>query len=196
MSKSGRIIEHLKRSIVGYLALFLVLTGGTAYAANTVFSADIVDGEVKSVDLADNGVTGTDIAEATLNVRDIGCEGGLIQGFARVRGLAGIGQVYTNDPGAVDAVRNCAGSAGSVQVRRASTGLYFVRFVGNPASVALVVSNSDGRGTQTALNDNIISVAKINTGPDLGAFRVEIEDVGDHSSGSDPEDGQFTIVLV
>ena len=36
----------------------------------------------------------------------------------------------------------------------------------------------------------------MNSGPDAGAFRVEIEDVGDHSSGSDPEDGQFTIVLV
>ena len=81
-------------------------------------------------------------------------------------------------------------------MRRASTGLYFVRFLNNPAGTALVVSNTDGRGPQTALNDNIVSVAKINTGPDLGAFRIEIEDVGDHSSGSDPEDGQFTIVLV
>ena len=196
MSKSGRIIEHFKRSIVGYLALFLVLSGGTAYAANTVFSADIVDGEVKSVDLANNGVTGTDVAEATLSVRDIGCQGGLVQGFARVKGLAGIGQVYTSDPGAIDIARNCAGGTGTVQVRRASTGLYFVRFEGNSTQLALAVSNSDGRGTQSALNDDIVSVAKINSGPDAGAFRVEIEDVGDHSSGSDPEDGQFTIVLV
>lgn len=196
MSRTGRIIEHIKHSFVGYLALFLVLTGGTAYAANTVFSVDIVDGEVRSVDLANNGVTGTDVAEGTLSVRGMGCQSGLIHGFARIKGLAGIGSVYTNDPGAVDIASNCAGGAGSVQVRRAATGLYFVRFVGNSAQLALVVSNSDGRGTQSALNDDIVSIAKINSGSDAGAFRIEVEDVGDHSSGSDPENGQLTIVLV
>jgi hypothetical protein len=43
----NRISEHLRSNVVGYLALFLVLTGGTAYAldgSNTVFSDDIVNG--------------------------------------------------------------------------------------------------------------------------------------------------------
>ena len=35
-------------NVVATLALIGVLTGGTAYAANTVFSADIVDGQVKA----------------------------------------------------------------------------------------------------------------------------------------------------
>jgi uncharacterized protein YjbI with pentapeptide repeats len=39
------------------LLAFVVLGGGAAYAANTVFSADIVDGEVKTADLASNAVT-------------------------------------------------------------------------------------------------------------------------------------------
>ena len=43
-------------NVMSTFAVFLVLGGGTAYAANTVFSTDIVDGEVKTADLADNGV--------------------------------------------------------------------------------------------------------------------------------------------
>jgi len=53
-----------------------------AYAANTVFSTDIVDGEVKTADLANNAVktgkisdgtiTSADIADGTINTLDIG----------------------------------------------------------------------------------------------------------------------------
>jgi hypothetical protein len=253
MSRSRRIIDHFKSSIVGYIALFMVLSG-TAYAANTVFSADIVDGQVKSVDVADNGLTGvdvtnssltgadvatgsltgsdvadnsvagadvtnssltgadvtnssltgadvaddsltgTDIAESTLSVRAMGCQSGKVLGFARVKGTAGIPAFYTNALAAIDITNNCSG--GTVQVRRASTGLYFVRFVGNPAALALTVSNSDGSGVNSLHNDNIVSVAKVSSGPDAGSFRVEVEDVAATASGgSDPQDGQFTIML-
>jgi hypothetical protein len=44
-------------NVVATLALALALTGGIAYAANTVFSADIVDGEVKAVDLNSRALT-------------------------------------------------------------------------------------------------------------------------------------------
>jgi hypothetical protein len=43
--------------VMAALALFLALSTGAAYAANTVFSTDIVDGEVKTPDLA-NGAVG------------------------------------------------------------------------------------------------------------------------------------------
>jgi hypothetical protein len=85
---SRRIRQHIRNNVVGYVALFLVLTGGTAQAlngSNTVFSDDIVNREVKSADLApravtanrlapnsvrtgrvvDNSLTGTDIANLT-----------------------------------------------------------------------------------------------------------------------------------
>ena len=75
--------------MVGALALFVVLTGGTAYAANTVFSSDIVNGEVKTADLANNAVrtgkvlnenlTGADIVESSLGEVP----------SARLRGLGG-----------------------------------------------------------------------------------------------------------
>ncbi len=38
-------------NIVATLALVVAVAGGTAYAANTVFSSDIVDGEVKTADV-------------------------------------------------------------------------------------------------------------------------------------------------
>ena len=52
---------HLRAQWAGFLALFLVLAGGTAYAADTDFSTDIVDGEVKHSDLAGNAVTSTNM---------------------------------------------------------------------------------------------------------------------------------------
>jgi hypothetical protein len=85
-----RIGEHLRSNVVGYIALFLVLTSGTAYAlagSNTVYSDDIVNGEVKtpdvaldaitsnriangqvrSIDVLNGGLTGTDIQQGTLD---------------------------------------------------------------------------------------------------------------------------------
>jgi hypothetical protein len=52
-------LRHLRDQWMGALALFCVLASGTAYAANTVFSSDIVDGQVKAPDLA-NGAVSTD----------------------------------------------------------------------------------------------------------------------------------------
>ena len=64
----SKFFVHLRRQWMGALALFLVLTGGTAYAADTVFSTDIVNGEVKTPDISDtNGVRSADVRDDTLN---------------------------------------------------------------------------------------------------------------------------------
>jgi hypothetical protein len=86
---SSRIRTHIRGNVVGYIALFLVLTGGTAQAlngSNTVFSDDIVNRQVKTEDLnlqavttnrlalnsvrtgrvADGTITGSEIADDTL----------------------------------------------------------------------------------------------------------------------------------
>jgi hypothetical protein len=55
---------------MGALALFLVLTGGTAFAldgSNTVFSDDIVNNEVKTADIRDANVTMADLRPASVN---------------------------------------------------------------------------------------------------------------------------------
>ena len=53
---SNRARNYLRQNILGLIAIFIAL-GSTAYAANTVFSTDIVDGEVKTPDLAPGAVT-------------------------------------------------------------------------------------------------------------------------------------------
>ena len=54
------MLTHLRRNVVAYLALFVAMSG-SAYAAtvarNTVDSASIINGQVKTVDLADDAVT-------------------------------------------------------------------------------------------------------------------------------------------
>ena len=104
----------------GALALFLVLSGGVAYAADTVFSSDIVDGEVKSVDIGTNqvrgvdvrndtlaggGLEGIDVADATLTGADVAdeslagvdvAEGGLTGADVADRSLVGSTEIGIN----------------------------------------------------------------------------------------------------
>jgi hypothetical protein len=50
---------------VAYLALFIAL-GGTAYAANTVGSDDIIDDSIQSVDIKDKDVKAVDLAKGAV----------------------------------------------------------------------------------------------------------------------------------
>jgi hypothetical protein len=96
----AKLFAHLRQQWMGALALFLVIAGSTAYAANTIFSTDIVDGEVKAADigtaavqtaevgnnqirsadvrddnLAGGGLTTADIANESLTTNDIAGQG-------------------------------------------------------------------------------------------------------------------------
>jgi hypothetical protein len=72
------VLAHLRAQWAGFLALFLVLVGGTAYAANTVFSTDIVDGQVKTADLDNGAVAGAKLADGSITGDKI--KDGAIQG--------------------------------------------------------------------------------------------------------------------
>lgn len=67
---SKRIREHIRSNVVGYIALFIALSG-TAYAthpggANTISSADIIDGAVHTTDINDkDGVRSADVVDDT-----------------------------------------------------------------------------------------------------------------------------------
>jgi hypothetical protein len=70
---SSRIRSVIRDQWVGVLALFLVLTGGTALAANTVDSDDVVDNSLRSVDLMNNqAVRSVDVADDSLTATDLG----------------------------------------------------------------------------------------------------------------------------
>jgi hypothetical protein len=59
-------------TVVAYLALFVALGGTSAYAANTVFSEDIVDGEVKTPDLADDAVSQPKLRDGAVGRPELG----------------------------------------------------------------------------------------------------------------------------
>jgi hypothetical protein len=67
----GRVLNHLKQHAIAYAALFVALGTGTAYAANTVFSTDIVDNEIRSVDVRDNELQSVDVRNNTLTGDDV-----------------------------------------------------------------------------------------------------------------------------
>ncbi len=52
-------------------AVVLVVTTGTAYAANTVGSTDIINGSIKSIDIGQGEVKGGDIGNSTIRSADI-----------------------------------------------------------------------------------------------------------------------------
>jgi hypothetical protein len=92
--KAG-LLSHLRSNVVGYIAILLFLTSGTAYALdgrNTVFSDDIVNaqvltadigrGQVRSGDVANDSLRGLDIDESTLGV----VPSALLGGFGRSTG--------------------------------------------------------------------------------------------------------------
>jgi hypothetical protein len=51
---------------MGALALFLVIAGGTAYAANTVGSSDIINDSIRSLDVRDDTLAGGGLAAVDL----------------------------------------------------------------------------------------------------------------------------------
>jgi hypothetical protein len=93
---SARIGNHIRSNIVGYMALFVALSG-TAYAVdgplpgqNQVGSEDIINGEVKRDDIGSNAVRTGKVLDETLLGSDI------------AEGAIGPNEVYNNSLGSVD----------------------------------------------------------------------------------------------
>jgi hypothetical protein len=64
--------KHLTyANVMATIAVVGVLGGGAAYAANTIRSSDIVDGEVKAADLANNSVRSEKIANNQIRSADV-----------------------------------------------------------------------------------------------------------------------------
>ena len=58
-------------NVMSTIAVFVAVGTGGAYAANTVFSTDIVDGEVKSVDIGNNEIGSSDVKDNSINTFDV-----------------------------------------------------------------------------------------------------------------------------
>ena len=57
----GNVVQHVRGNAVAYLALFVALGGTTAYAADTIGSADIINESLISEDFKNYGVKRADI---------------------------------------------------------------------------------------------------------------------------------------
>jgi hypothetical protein len=73
---SGTIRDHLRSNVVAYVALFLLLSGGTAFAThpggeNTISSEDIINGQVKQADVGLDAVNSSRVLNQTVNDNDL-----------------------------------------------------------------------------------------------------------------------------
>jgi hypothetical protein len=71
---SSRIRTLVRQQWAGLIALFLVLSGGSAYAldgSNTVFSDDIVDAEVKEADIGQGAVASGELKNDSILAGDV-----------------------------------------------------------------------------------------------------------------------------
>ncbi len=59
--------SHLRSNVVAYLALVVALGGGTAYAADTIGSDDVIDESLLSEDVKNGTLTKAKVASSTLN---------------------------------------------------------------------------------------------------------------------------------
>jgi hypothetical protein len=67
-----RLRPHLTyANIMVTLLAIGALTGGVAYAANTIGSTDIINGQVKSVDIGNNQVQSVDVRDENLTSADL-----------------------------------------------------------------------------------------------------------------------------
>lgn len=188
---------------------------------NDVRSGDVRNGTLTGGDVKDDSLTGADVNEGTLgqvpsansansanNANSVGgtglsgllqvsgCQTGKILGFARIKGEAGaFPTTYTSSATFVDTAHNCSG--GAVEVRRDAEGVYFIRFAGNPAALAVGQNNIDIDGHFADDHDTIVNVGKVGTGADAGAFRVETYDVQTDPAdvNAEADDADVTILL-
>src|SRR4051794_25125910 len=98
-----RAWTHLRTQWMGALALFLAISGGSAYALsghNTVFSDDIVNRQVKKGDLADAAVTSRALNPAAVAPDSAKLGGALPTSFQqRVYGGCGSGRTISGVDG-------------------------------------------------------------------------------------------------
>ena len=92
----GKLLAHIRRQWMGALALFLVLSGGIAYAGATIGSEDVINDSLKSVDLKDNQVKSADVRDASL-----------------IKGDLGVSAFFNRDFGEIPA-ESCTGLTGTV----------------------------------------------------------------------------------
>ncbi len=139
------VFAQLRAQWMGALALFLVMAGGTAYAANTISSTDIINGQVKSPDIGNNQVQSADVrdwaAGGGLGFQDLGAD--WVAGFQLVDGS--VDRIELGH----DVVTGAHVADGTLKDEDVGQGA----FVDFAADVGTVPPHSCRYGTITGIND-------------------------------------------
>jgi hypothetical protein len=158
----SKLFDHLRNQWMGALALFLVLTGGVAYAANTVSSSDIIDNQVFSADVRNDTLTGGGLAAADLR-----------------SGAVGTAEIGDNQVRSGD-VRDDSLSGGGLGASDLGTG-----------SVGSLEVTDNSLGTSDVAEGNLFFENTLNAN-DLGTSSVHSEEVLDSSlNDEDISQGTF-----
>lgn len=166
MSRSG-FIRQLPRPQLTYAnvcstaALVLALGTGTAYAAATITSADIVDGEVKRPDIASQAVNSGKIAQQGVRAEDV------------LLGTLTGDQVADGALGSADLADN---SVGSLEIQTDGVGATEIR----PSSVD-ADELSDGGVTEADLGAGSVGASEVDdsslTGADIANDGLSMSDI-------------------
>ena len=100
---SARISGHIRSNLIGYVALFVALSG-TAYAIDgplpgedQVGSADIINNEVQSADIKDANLTTADIRAEAVTQGKLGDDANAARAYAYVFGNATLDPTRSTD---------------------------------------------------------------------------------------------------
>lgn len=177
----GRVSEHIRGNAVGYVALFVALSG-VAYAANavpknSVTSASIKKGAVKGSDVGNDALTGADISEPTLaQVPDSGQLDGL-DSTAFVQDADGAGGDLSGPFSALEIDDGTVGAAelSSTALRPQDIAPNGTQFVSGTIPVLFTFAIDDGNDQSAVVPTKLLVVDAWTVGktPDAGMVRVE-----------------------
>ena len=104
----NRVSTHIRRNVVGYVALFIALGIAPAWAAslapNSVKSKTIKDGQVKTKDIRDNGIKSVDLADGTVAAADLAPDS--VTAPAIAAGAVGASEVGDGSLGSAEIANN------------------------------------------------------------------------------------------
>lgn len=173
-------------NVTATLALIVAL-GGTAYAANTIRSSDIVNGQVKRVDLANNAVTSSKVKNNTLRGSDV--KNNTLRGSDINESTLGIVPAATNAVSASNAGN--ASALGGKSLAEIATASAFGQSATVTASLGgAFVTVASANITTTAASSRVIATgsAEIFGSNASAQCRIVLRGVGSLAYEGDPDD--------
>ena len=199
-----RIPQLTFGKVLGGTAVLLLVTTGTAYAANTVGSGDIINGSIRSVDIKNNTLTSADVLGDTLTDTDLATNS-VGQLEIQTDGVAATEiadnsidsgeivdfQLSNQDVGVLFAQVNADGtlansSGGVTSLRVGTTGSYEVDFARNITSCAFVATVGPSGGGS--------ALGEVNVADRAG--NAEAVFVDTNNSDGSTADKPFSLIVV